>query len=105
MEVVFAFFSLYLSLSCSDAEKNYLFQLDVVGDITAILDVFKFDPGVISEAFGVIACLSTLSVFVDTIGSVGVHRQVREFFLEYALYICKLILCVSLYVCKHLQCT
>ena len=47
-----------------------------MGDITTILDIFRFDPGVISEAFGVIACLSTLSVFVDTIGCVGVHRQV-----------------------------
>ena len=72
------------SFSCSDSDKNYLFQLDIVGDITAILDIFRFDPGVISEVFGVIACLSTLSVFVDTIGCVGVHRQVC-FYLPHQL--------------------
>ena len=65
-----------LLFSCSDSEKNYLYQLDIVGDVTAILDIFKFDPGVISEAFGVIACLSSLAVFVQAIGREGVHRQV-----------------------------
>jgi hypothetical protein len=70
--------------NCSDSDKNYLFQLDIVGDITAILDIFRFDPGVISEVFGVIACLSTLSVFVDTIGCVGVHRQILRAMRQYS---------------------
>ena len=37
--------------------------------------MFKYDPGVISEVFGVIACLSNLTEFVETIGINGVHRQ------------------------------
>lgn len=70
------------SHSCSDSEKNYLHSLNIVGDIITMLEMFKFDPGVVSEVFGVIACLSNLSDFVETISNKGVHRQVRWWFSQ-----------------------
>ena len=62
--------------SCSDVEKSYLCSLNIVEDIITIMEMFRYDPGVISEAFGVIACLSNLPEFVNSIGRKGVHRQV-----------------------------
>ena len=66
-----------LPLSCSDAEKAYLYSLNILADIMTILEKFRFDPGVISEVFGVIACLANLSDFVEALGNNGVHRQVH----------------------------
>ena len=62
--------------SCSDMEKMYLYRLNILGDIVKMLEMFKFDPGVTSEVFGVITCLSNVTTFVEALSSKAVHKQV-----------------------------
>lgn len=57
-------------------EKMYLYRLDILGDIVKMLEIFKFDPGVISEVFGVITCLSNVTTFIEALDSKAVHKQV-----------------------------
>ena len=63
--------------SCDDLEKRHLCSLNIMADIVKILDMFQHEPEVISEVFGVIACLSSLPEFVESLGQKGAHRQVQ----------------------------
>ena len=54
----------------------YLYRLNILGDIVKMLEMFKFDPGVTSEVFGVITCLSNVTTFIEALSSKAVHKQV-----------------------------